>query len=451
MYFCEKQRKMGGFADKIKDAMLRRCRAWIGDRVLVTLSGGADSVALLDALSAGGFRCVAAHCNFHLRGEESDRDCRYASALAQRLGVEIHVRDFDVPAYEKQHGVSTEMACRELRYEWFERLRAEIGCDVIAVAHHRDDNVETFFLNLLRGTGISGLTGMAYRNGNIVRPMLDCSRAEVEEYLAERGIEYVTDSTNLENEFKRNRLRNIILPMLNEQFPGACDSIANTLERLRSNEAIYRQTIARAEATYRKDGEIDVARLKKEEPEPETLLFEMIRSDGFNFSQAKDIIASASSSGKRFHAGGVSALLDRGMLKLSRGKDAADSEAIIDLSQDVDSPIRLKVLAFNRPKDFSPVADANKIYLDADALSGNPAFTLRRWRKGDRLAPFGMRGTKKLSDIFSDAKLSLDDKEKVWLLTRNDEILWIVGMRSSRHFAVKEGTSRVLSVEYLPE
>ncbi len=442
---------MQDFRFKIEKVLKELCRVRDGSKVLVALSGGADSVALLDVLVALDYECVVAHCNFHLRGEESNRDCAYAVALADSIGIKIYVKDFDVPEYEKSHGVSTEMACRELRYKWFEELRIETKSDIIAVAHHRDDNIETFFLNLLRGTGITGLTGMAYINGHIVRPMLDCTRAEIEQYLSDRHINYVIDSTNLQNDFKRNKLRNVILPIIESHFPGACDAITMTISNLRENEAIYRCHITEIIKRYKDNSAIDISALIANEANVETLLFEILKPYGFNFTHVQDIITSKERSGKRFYAESYEALLDRGRLMLSKNiQSNEDEEYTIELEQSIYKPINLNISIVENHKDLTFKTDANSVFFDAEILSDDAEFKLRHWQKGDRFAPFGMGGTKKLSDIFSDAKLSLDAKSKIWLLTRNNEIIWIIGLRASRHFSVKETTKRVLQIEFLP-
>ncbi|MBQ9073508.1 MAG: tRNA lysidine(34) synthetase TilS [Muribaculaceae bacterium] len=435
---------MSVFIHKIKRSINSHKLLHENARVIVTLSGGADSVALLSVLVSLGYDCIAAHCNFHLRGNESDRDCSHAIAVAERLGVKCHVKDFDVPAYENEHGVSTEMACRELRYKWFEELRKELDAEAIAVAHHQDDNIETFFLNLLRGTGIAGLTGMSPRNGFIIRPMLDCTRLEVERYLGECGLEYVTDSTNLQNDFSRNRLRNIILPAISENFPDASKTIASTIGALRENEAIYRRYVESADKQYRHGDNIDLSALIANEPNSTTMLFELIRPYGFNYTQAGNIIEAARQSGKQFFAEDYTALINRDSLLISHNAQSdSEHEYIIDLNHDVDKPIALSV-TISDTCDMSMATGTGAIALDADVLKGNPCFKLRHWQKGDRLAPFGMRGTKKLSDIFSDAKLSRNEKSKVWVLTRNDEILGVVGLRASRHFPVSPNTKQVV-------
>ena len=439
---------------KISDSIASHKLFEAHDVVIVALSGGADSVALLCALVKLGYHCVAAHCNFHLRGEESMRDCLHAQSIAAALGVECHTTDFDVKGYMQEHGVSIEMACRELRYEWFEQLRVEVGAAAIAVAHHRDDNIETFFLNLLRGTGIAGLSGMAPRNGYIVRPMLNCTREEIEGFLTEQNLTFVTDSTNLENDFSRNRLRNIVLPSLYDQFPNAADAIEATISMLQDNEAIYRQKIGEARESYvtSNDEVVTIAldRLIANEQRAATILFELLRPFKFNATQARDMISASETSGKSFIAPRHIAIINRHSLIIRRNdNEESQSEYTIDLSGDIFSPIRLTIKPMIKP-DGDTSTSTDTILLDASVLADNPTFTLRKWRKGDRFAPFGMRGTKKLSDVFSDAKLSLFEKSQMWLLTRNDVILWIVGLRASRHFPVTDSTTSVLKITYIP-
>lgn len=437
---------MHQLVQEIKSAIDTHNLLKIGDHVIVTLSGGADSVALLSALVSLGYRCTAAHCNFHLRGEESNRDCRHALSVASDLGVECIVKDFDVATYEREHKVSTEMACRELRYEWFEQLRTGLNAQTIAVAHHRDDNIETFFLNLMRGTGIAGLCGMSFRNGNIIRPMLNCTRSDIEQYLKSQQLDFVTDSTNLLNDFRRNRLRNVIIPAIAEQFPGAENAISSTIRTLQKNASIYLKYIQIAEAKYRDGNSINITDLIASESEPQTILFEIIRKWGFNSTHAGDIISSSHNTGRVFYSESHSALLNRGILLISDLCEQSDSEAYqIDLTKNVDIPLRLNV-SISKYSGKPLHSDRQTIVLDAKVFDGNPRFALRRWRKGDRLQPYGMCGSKKVSDIFSDAKLSRLQKAQMWILTRNDEILWVVGLRASRFFQVNQTTTHIITI-----
>ncbi|MEE1365889.1 MAG: tRNA lysidine(34) synthetase TilS, partial [Muribaculaceae bacterium] len=212
-------------------------------RLLVAVSGGADSVALLHVLLRLRKDCIVAHCNFHLRGEESDRDERHVVDLCASHGVELLVKHFDVAAYCARHKVSVEMACRDLRYEWFRQLMADRECSRIAVAHNSDDNVETMLLNLFRGTGIDGLAAMTVDNGEILRPLLGVTRRQIEEYLRECGIKYVVDSTNLESDYRRNFVRNELLPMIETRWPGARSALARTRQNLEGTRRFYRAKV----------------------------------------------------------------------------------------------------------------------------------------------------------------------------------------------------------------
>lgn len=425
------------FVRKIADSIASHRLLSTDGIVIAALSGGADSVALLAALTELGYECVAVHCNFHLRGEESNRDEAHARSVADRLGVPFRVTHFDVHDYCRNHGVSVEMACRELRYKWFERVRSEIGAQAIAVAHHRDDNIETFFLNLLRGSGIAGLSAMKSRNGNIVRPMLQCTRAETEQFLSERNLGYVTDSTNLQNDFKRNKLRNIVLPVLRVQFPDADDAIARSIECIEDNHRFYAEAVDKKYVMYCSGGTIELKELLEREPCGPLLLYEWLRREGFNYSQISDMVSSAGHSGKIFVSDECTYLLDRGRL----------------LRQNVHSDVGFGKFPFemtvSERSEFAPTGDPFTAYFDVSVLDAAPEFEVRCWRSGDRIAPYGMRGTKKISDLFSDAKLSIADKQRVPILTRNDEIIWVVGLRASRMFAVTDSTQRFVTLRYI--
>lgn len=443
---------MERFESEIRNNIWRHSLLNSSDYIIVALSGGADSVALLVALKLLGYRCVAAHCNFHLRGEESNCDQIHAMNVAQRLFTPCEVKHFDVAAYKKEHGVSTEMACRELRYEWFEWLRKRYSAQAIAVAHHSGDDIETMFLNLLRGSGIGGVAAMKWKNGYVVRPMLNRTRLEIEQFLKDHDFGYVVDSTNAQLEYKRNRVRNIVMPALRKAFPDADAMLAKSLSYLQENREIYNREIANATATYNKGDEIDLLRMIREYPAPATLLFEMLHDKGFNHSQALDMIRAVNHTGRKFTSKGWVAFIDRKKLRVMSTEDFNLSHEVyeIDLNHDVASPIALQVRMID-VKDFSPVKDGSEIYLDSRVLYGNPRFVLRRWQNGDKLAPFGMKGVKKLSDIFSDAKLSVAEKRQQWILERDNLILWVVGMRASRHFKIDNSTSRILCIKVLPD
>ncbi|MBR5332247.1 MAG: tRNA lysidine(34) synthetase TilS [Muribaculaceae bacterium] len=416
--------------------------------VIVALSGGADSVALLYILNLLGYNCIAAHCNFHLRGEESNRDEKYVNNIINQLGIEGEFTHFNVDEYAQEYHISTEMACRELRYEWFEKIRQKHNAQAIAVAHHRDDDIETMFLNLMRGSGIMGTAAMKWKNGNIVRPMLDISRNDIETYLSAQEIEYVVDSTNLENDFKRNKLRNKVIPAILQAFPDADSMLAKSLGYLKENREIYQYAIAQAQKQYQIGNTILLSKLITEYPAPKTLLHEILAPYGFNTHQVEDIINCAGGSGHIFYSSKFVIAINRETIELSEIKsfNRSNNEYEIDLSQSVVNPINLDV-SFINPNEFAPTKSTNIAYFDAKILEGNPRFILRHWREGDHMAPFGLNGSKKLSDIFSNAKLSLIEKNNIWILEKDGVIIWIIGLRASRHFAVTQSTKKILVIK----
>lgn len=407
--------------------------------VIVGLSGGADSVALLTALRSLDYRCIAAHCNFHLRGEESDRDASHAENIAAGFGIEFRKIDFNVDEYisEQTRSVSVEMACRKLRYDWFEKLLLEYEAEAIAVAHNSDDNSETLFLNLFRGTGISGLRGMLPKNNrHIIRPMLHCSRREIEEYLADNGIDYVTDSTNLQSIYHRNAVRNEILPNIRNYFPNLDKGIAETLGNMLETDEFLIDILSEKKACYTDgSGDILLKSLIEKEKHAPLLLYEWLSPLGFNRLQTESMIASANSSGRIFESGEIKFINDRGVLK--RLKSTLDY-SFKELFEITEHPVR----------DFSPVRDPWTAYFDSRILSEGE-LTVDTWREGDRIKPFGMKGTKKLSDIFNDAKIGGDIKSMLPILRFGEEIVWIPGLRASRLYTVTAETSKYITVRYV--
>lgn len=441
------------FEKQVRDYIARESLLHKSAPVVVALSGGADSVALLAVLSNLGFDCRAAHCNFHLRGDESMRDMRHAAAVADKLGVDLYIRDFDVPARMRETGESVEMACRSLRYAWFEELLDRDGAQATAVGHHREDRAETFMLNLLRGTGIAGLTSMRPRSGTVVRPLLPFSRQELEDYLAACGLDFVNDSSNASDAHRRNRLRNNIFPLIEEQFPGATDAILRTMGNLERMELIYREAVAERISLFVTDRGIDLKDLAATDY-CDTVLFEYLKPRNFNYTQVCDMLAAASSSGKSFYStdGSCMAEIDRGILTvtdLSRSRAADSVSYEVNPRHDILSPVHIKV-GISDVSAFHPERLGAKVaYFDISALEGDARWKLRRYRRGDRMVPFGSSKSKLISDLFNNAKYSAGQKRDTWLLTRDGEIVWAVGLRNSAAFAVGPGTKRFIRLELL--
>lgn len=426
--------------------------------VLVALSGGADSVALLAVLTRLGYDCVAAHCNFRLRGDESIRDMRHAEAIARRLGVNIYVREFDVSARMKATGESVEMACRELRYAWFYDLLDRDLSQAVAVGHHREDNVETFLINLLRSSGIAGLTGMAYRRDAVVRPLLDVTRVEIEDYLKEQGLDYVEDSSNAGNEFRRNRLRNIIIPMLETHFPGASDSILSVISNLDDAHTLLKYTTDMAMGDIvSADNVINLEALVKRHGtgKASLLLYHYLKDQGFNRTHTDNMIRSVvqGNSGLKFEAHHRTAELDRGVLTLSKpsgnqrhSEDSGPGPFQVDLRRDILTPINIHI-THHHVTEFRPSRNPDIMYLDSSVLEGDPVFELRHVQRGDRFRPYGLHGQKLVSDLLKDFKLSAWQKRNVMVLTRNSEIIWVVGLRASDLFTVTPATRNFVRLE----
>lgn len=423
-----------------------------GDRVIVALSGGADSVALLAALVALGYDCLAAHCNFHLRGAESNRDMRHAQEICRRLGVDFTVHDFDVAARRRETGESVEMACRSLRYEWFDRLLTQERARAIAVGHHREDNIETILLNLLRSTGIDGIRGIKYRRDYVIRPLLDCTRQQIEQYLAEAGLSFIVDSSNSSDAHLRNRLRNHIIPELLRHFPNADRAILASASNLDAAARVYHRAIDGYRDRYiGSDGKIDLLGLLSEAgADAPTVLRELLKDVGITSTQCADIIASASRSGLKFPTSSGSTIeLDRGVLNIFRPKGLTrPSDPIpVDLRRDVLTPVNLRI-SRHHVSEFDPHRDPNVLYLDKSALAPDLKWAMRHWRDGDRIHPYGLNGTRLISDLFSDAKYSAADKRKTWLLTCDDKIVWVLGLRTSSLFNVGPESQEFLKILY---
>ena len=403
------------------------------DKALIALSGGADSVALLRVMVYLGYSCEAAHCNFRLRGEESDRDESFVRNLCDNLNIPLHVIHFDTNEYAVQHQVSIEMAARELRYDWFEKLRKELKADVVAVAHHRDDSVETLLLNLIRGTGINGLTGIHPKNNHIVRPLLTVSREDILAYLKEMKQEYVTDSTNLQDEYTRNKIRLNLLPMMETINSSIKSSLFSTASHLLDASVIYNKVIEEGKKRVITNEGIFIEKLLTE-PSPRALLFEILYPLGFNSAQADDIFLSLDrQSGRKFFSPAWMVVRDRAYLLIKRlTSQAVEAE---------EKPV-IEEERFPYTPDFVIPRDKKTACFDADKLYY--PLTLRKWQAGDRFVPFGMKGKKNVSDYLTDVKYSILQKESMYVLCSGEQIVWLVGERTDNRFRIDKDTKNVL-------
>ena len=413
------------------------------DLYIVALSGGADSVALLLLLKEQGFRIHAAHCNFHLRGEESDRDETFCVELCGRLGIELHRVHFDTNTYADLHHVSIEMAARELRYRWFEQLRQDIGAAAICVAHHQNDSVETILMNIIRGTGLRGLTGIQARNGFVLRPLLCVSRDEIERFLSERGQSYVTDSSNLTEDYMRNKIRLQVLPLLQTLNPAVLNHILQTAENLAAAQAtidVLLKGIGGSKSLNLSEYTDYLSR--------EYVTFEWLKNYGFNGSQVHQLLAS--DTGAIFTSPmGYEVLRDRNRLLVEPVLEPMKPLKIPEegvyvlpqmaVSNHPDSKIRVKRTSVTVSKDSAiATLDSQKVQFP---------LTVRRVAEGDRMVPFGMKGRKLLSDLMTDQRMTLFEKRRqLVVVDAHDEVIWAVGLRTDQRVAVTSDTAETLEL-----
>lgn len=421
------------------------------DRILLALSGGVDSVVLAELLLELGYTFSAAHCNFHLRGEESNRDAEFVIKWAERKKVKLFVQDFDTYAYMQEKGISLEMAARELRYSWFENLMQENQIDYLLTAHHADDSAETFFINLLRGTGIAGLHGILPKNGNIIRPLLFATRKSILDYAELKNIQFVEDSTNSETKFLRNKIRHRVIPMLKEISPDFDSIIRKNIERLRDTETIFRSAIEKVkdEIIIREKENIKISIAELQSLNPMGIyLYEILSDYGFNESVVNNVsMVLDAESGKRFYSKTHCLLKDREYLLIYPiEKEETETNYSIDAEiTSIIEPFKAKIEVLKDLNFISVPKKANVAMLDMDLL--NFPLELRHWKQGDSFVPFGMRKKKKLSDFFTSNKYSLLDKERQWLLCSGDEIVWVVGKRIDDRFKISNSTKSVLKIE----
>ena len=437
--------------NKVRDFIVREELLLPGQLYIVALSGGADSVCLLRILQQLGYRIEAAHCNFHLRGEESDRDETFVKSLCSELGVVLHIIHFDTNEYASLHQVSIEMAARDLRYGYFRQLCQDIGAAGVCVAHHRDDAVETLLMNLLRGSGIHGLTGIRPKNGLVVRPLLGVSRKEIDNYLHSIGQDYVTDSTNLVDEVLRNKIRLTVLPLLRDINPKAAENIDKTAGYLREAEKIVDDAISIQKAKLVKgDWETSTQTvsipLLFHQPSPKIFLHEWLAPFGFNTTQVQQILYGLHGEpGREFLSPTHTLMIDRGKLILSTILPPMKTLKIPEEGNyryDENKVFRVEFL-----NEVVISKSADRITLDADAV--HFPLALRPVQTGDRFSPFGMKGRRLVSDFLTDLKLSLLEKRRQLVVTdRDGQIVWLVGLRIDNRFRVTPQTARVLHLSF---
>ncbi|MFA5817164.1 MAG: tRNA lysidine(34) synthetase TilS [Bacteroidales bacterium] len=421
------------------------------DQVVVALSGGGDSLALVDLFTRLNQPVILVHCNFKLRDDESDQDEEFVRKIAVVYDLPLYVTDFETVEYSREKGISIEMAARELRYSWFEKIRVETSSASIAVAHHADDSIETMLINLIRGTGIRGLSGIQPRQGNVIRPLLFTNRDELINYLEFRHIEYRNDSSNQDTRFIRNRIRHVIMPEFEKINPAIRQTIRE--EQVLFNQAqriIAGYTELKAKKLAIDEGDqvkISIRGLKEEEF-PETILFELLRPFGFHGRQIRQILLAAGSiSGKVFTSRTHTLLIDRENMIITSGYETNTDRYYFDPEfPEKDLPLKIQCRIIN-DLTFHPPSDPNIACLDYEKL--DLPLILRRWEKGDYFYPLGMDHSKKVSDFFIDQKVNRIDKNRSWILASGEQIVWILGYRIDQRFRVTDETREILEIKIM--
>ncbi len=424
------------------------------DDILLALSGGCDSAALFHILKTLKYKFSVAHCNFKLRGKDSDKDEEFVKELAKHNNIKIYTASFDTEEFARKNKLSVEDAARKLRYNWFEELRINRKFSCIATAHHLNDRIETFFINFTKGTGIKGMRSILPKNNNIVRPLLFAPKNEIKSFCAEKKIKYRTDKSNFDNYFLRNNLRNNILPAFKKINPKFEETMSKNFSILTDIEKIYLAYInlKKSEILNIKNKLIfiDTEKLLQTDA-PNTVLFEIIRPYGFNSSQSSHIILNINTiqTGKLFYSDTHRLLKDRKYLIMEKTEeDDFKSFQISDLQHNNEYSPKFSLKIIKKTENINLKANNSTVFFDADKVKF--PLTVRKARNADFFVPFGMKGKKLLSDFFTDLKINLFEREKVLLLvTSKNEIIWVIGYRADNRFKVTDKTKKILKIERL--
>lgn len=422
-----------------------------GEKVLLAVSGGIDSVVMCHLFSKTNFDFGIAHCNFGLRGKESDGDALFVEKLAKNFKVPFHLNNCNANNYAQEKSISIQMAARDLRFAWFEELSQKENYAVYATAHHLDDAIETYFINQLRGTGIAGLHGLLPKNGKLIHPLLFTSRKEVVDYVKQNKLSFREDSSNKSIKYLRNSLRHRVLPVLEDIQPAYRDILQQNMHRFAAAESIFLQKVEeeRQKICFSEENmlKLSISKLVSLD-QISTYLYEFIKGYGFGFSQAEEIVENMKNgqAGPRFYADKYVLLRDRKELIITEKQEVNNELFELDINErEIDFPIDLRWEILNEAR-FEP--DLNSAFLDFDKIKF--PLKLRKWEQGDAFYPLGMKGKKLLSDFFIDLKLNQFQKESIWLLVSGNEIVWIVGYRIDNHFRISEKTKKCLKFEFKP-
>lgn len=413
-----------------------------GKKLLIACSGGLDSVVLTQLMIKLDYEIALAHCNFSLRGKESDGDEMFVIGLAKNLEIPVFAETFNTKKFAEEKKISTQMAARDLRYNWFAEILKDFKYDYVLTAHHLDDDLETFFINLSRGTGLNGLTGIPKENNKIIRPLLNFSREEILQYAEENNLKWREDSSNKKTDYLRNKLRLEVLPKFKETNESLLKNFQKTQQNLQASQNIiedYMALVFRLVVTEEVNSyKINIEKIK-ELPNTQALLYELL--NGFGFTEWEDVFnLLGAQTGKQVFSKTHRLLKNRNELELTEIDLEKINEEFWVSEKGIASPIKLKI----EPSKYIGETGKNLIFVASEKL--NFPLTIRKWKSGDAFQPFGMKGKKKLSKFFKDEKISLTEKEKIWLLLSDEKIVWVIGHRMDDRFKVTDSTKKILKI-----
>ncbi len=422
------------------------------EKILLAVSGGVDSVVMLHLFSKTNYSIAIAHCNFQLRGNESDGDEAFVRNLAEKFHIRIFVKRCETKEYAKEKGISIEMAARDLRYDWFDQICKTEKFQKVAIGHNCNDDEETFFIKLLRGSGLSGLKGIPLQRGNLFRPLIFASRKEILAYSKKNKLAFREDSTNATDDYLRNRVRHHFLPYYDKKFPGSTNALHHSMEKLKEEELLFRQMLEekKQQLFHKEKGNIlfKIPEIQKFKP-LKTWLFYLLEEFGFNRSTTDQMVTAIDSglNGQLFYSEKYALLLDREKLIIKETGDGLSKEILIQNKEgEMESPVSLKWEIVKKSLLFPFEKSPDVAFFDTGKLSF--PLKLRHWQEGDRFIPFGMRGSKLVSDYFIDEKISRFEKENIWLLISEDKILWVIGHRASNLFRVRKQTQNIFKISF---
>ncbi|WP_163707044.1 tRNA lysidine(34) synthetase TilS [Mangrovibacterium lignilyticum] len=419
------------------------------DKLVLAVSGGADSMVLLKLFQQCDYEFCVAHCNFKLRGAESDGEEVFIRDYCGEHGIELFVKQFDTREYAQLEGISIEMAARDLRYTWFEELRQQLQSDYLVTAHHRDDLIETMLINLSRGTGIRGLSGIQVKNGTVIRPFLFASREEILAYAEINKLPYKHDSSNDELIYQRNIIRHQIIPLFESINPAFRKNAAKTAAILKETAVVYQQRLDEISVEVKSAGKdlirLNIEKLKALQPK-RTLLFELLHGYGFNSEQVQEIAdALDAEAGKSFFSKTHRLVKDREELQITELTDSTSQRYYIEEDcETISEPISLQLETIDKSPAFR--FSTNPMVADFDLAKLQFPLILKKWELGEYFVPLGMNNLKKLSDFFIDQKLSIPEKESTWILYSGKNVVWVIGHRIDDRFKITKETQQVLHI-----